>query len=259
MKKDLTELVFILDRSGSMAGLESDTIGGYNALLSKQKSEPGEAFITTVLFDDHYELLHDRINIKGVAPISEREYFVRGSTALLDAVGKTISKIGNAQKFTGEDERASKVLFVITTDGMENASREYNFERIKQMVERQQTKYGWEFIFLGANIDAISTAARFGIHADRAANYNADSIGTQVNYEAVTVAVSNLRSGKKLDKSWKQSIEQDYKERGQKQVVLPQSGEVFRFRTGCDNGTPTGHTLRHVLHFVMLNPLALVP
>ena len=155
MKKGLTELVFILDRSGSMSGLESDTIGGYNSLLEKQKKEDGECVISTVLFDDKYELLHDRINLKGIVPITEREYFVRGSTALLDAVGRTIDKIGNAQKHTAEEERAEKVMFVITTDGMENSSREYGYDKVRQMIERQKDKYGWEFIFLGANIDAV--------------------------------------------------------------------------------------------------------
>jgi len=146
MKKGLTELVFILDRSGSMSGLEKDTIGGYNSLLKKQKKEPGEATITTVLFDDHYELLHDRINLKGISPITDKEYFVRGSTALLDAIGRTIDKIGNAQKHTAEDERAEKVMFVITTDGMENASREYRYDKIKAMIEHQKEKYRWEFL-----------------------------------------------------------------------------------------------------------------
>lgn len=181
MKTNKTELVFILDKSGSMAGLESDTIGGYNAMLKKQQEDPGEAIVTTVLFDDQYELLHDRISIKGIRPITEKEYFVGGCTALLDAIGKTIHKIGNVQRHTDEDQRADKVLFVITTDGMENASREYTYEKIKKMIEGQKAKYDWEFIFLGANIDAVSTAARFGISADRAANYNADGEGTRLN------------------------------------------------------------------------------
>src|SRR5450756_271761 len=205
MKKDLTELVFILDRSGSMAGLESDTIGGYNALLEKQKKEVGEAVVTTVLFDDKYELLHDRINIKGIAPITEKEYFVCGSTALLDAVGKTINKIGNAQKYTSEDLRADKVMFVITTDGMENASHEYTYDKIKHMIERQKEKYGWEFIFLGADIDAISTAAKFGIDADRAANY-----------DAVSCAVSEIRASRPIDANWKAKIDADFAHRSKK-------------------------------------------
>lgn len=214
MKKGLTELVFILDRSGSMSGLESDTIGGYNAMLEKQKKEPGEAIITTVLFDDKYELLHDRINLPGIAPITDKEYFVRGSTALLDAVGRTINKIGNVQKHTAEEERAEHVMFVITTDGMENASREFGYEKVRQMIEHQKCKYGWEFIFLGANIDAIAAAEKFGIDKDRAVNYNADSEGTVLNYEVISETVSCLRSNKNISENWKDRIEEDFKKRG---------------------------------------------
>ncbi len=216
MKKDLTELVFILDRSGSMSGLESDTIGGYNSMMEKQKKEPGEALVTTVLFDDGYELLHDRTNLRGVEAITNKEYFVRGTTALLDAIGKTINKIGNAQKQTAESERAEKVIFVITTDGMENASREYNYETIKKMVENQKNKHGWEFIFLGANIDAVAEARRFGISEDRAARFNSDPKGTSLNYEVVGEAVKNLRASKTVDRNWKARVEEDYKERGEK-------------------------------------------
>lgn len=216
MKKGLTELVFILDRSGSMSGLESDTIGGYNALLEKQKKEPGEAVITTVLFDDKYELLHDRINIRGIVPITDREYYVRGSTALLDAVGKTINKIGNAQKHTAEDERAEHVMFVITTDGMENASCEFSYAKVRKMIEHQKRKYGWEFIFLGANIDAIATAERFGISEDRATNYNADSEGTSLNYAVISETVSCLRASRPIAEDWKDRIEEDVKKRGGK-------------------------------------------
>ncbi len=216
MKTDLTELVFILDRSGSMSGLESDTIGGYNAMLKKQQQEPGEATVTTVLFDDEYQLLHDRINIKGISPITEKEYFVRGTTALLDAIGKTIHKIHNAQQHTSPEHRADKVLFVIITDGMENASREYSYAQVKQLVERQKETYGWEFIFLGANIDAIATAATFGISADRAANYHADSQGTQLNYEAISCAVSELRTSRQISDRWKARIDEDFKKRGKK-------------------------------------------
>ena len=213
MKKGLTELVFILDRSGSMSGLESDTIGGYNGLLEKQKKEEGEAVITTVLFDDHYELLHDRINLRGVAPITEKEYYVRGSTALLDAIGKTISKIGNAQKHTTEEERAERVLFVITTDGMENASREYSLKLVREMIERQKTRYGWEFLFLGANIDAAETAESFGIHRDMAVNYNPDGEGTQLNYQVLSDVVTSFRDGATIHENWKATIEKDHKKR----------------------------------------------
>lgn len=216
MKNEITELVFILDRSGSMAGLEEDTIGGFNAMLAKQKKEPGYAVVTTVLFDDKYEVLHDRINIKDIRPITDKEYYVGGSTSLLDAVGKTIYKIGNAQKYTIEEARAGKVLVVITTDGMENSSQEYGYDKIKQMIERQKEKYGWEFIFLGANIDAVSTAARFGIHADRAANYVADSEGTNLNYQAVSSAVSDLRMKRIIHSDWKSDIDKDFEQRKKK-------------------------------------------
>ena len=213
MKTNRTELVFILDRSGSMAGLESDTIGGYNAMLEKQKKEAGEATVTTVLFDDQYELLHDRIDLKGIAPITDREYYVRGCTALLDAIGRTIQKIANVQRHTAPGQRAEKVLFVITTDGMENASREYTYEKVRQLVERQKREFGWEFLFLGANIDAIRTARRFGIGADRAVNYHADSRGTQLNYQVVSETVSCMRAGAPIAANWKERIEEDFKKR----------------------------------------------
>ncbi|MEY2193724.1 hypothetical protein AB7942_13450 [Neobacillus sp. BF23-41] len=213
MKRKVTELVFILDKSGSMAGLEADTIGGYNAMLKKQQKAEGEAIVTTVLFNHEYELFHDRINVRGISPITEEDYQVGGTTALLDPIGFTIQKFVNVQKRTSEDERAEKVLFVITTDGMENASREFTADKIKKMVQHQKEKYGWEFLFLGANIDAISTAARFGIDEDFAVDYHADNKGTQLNYEAVNEAVVNLRSGKKIDRSWKKGIEKDYNRR----------------------------------------------
>jgi uncharacterized protein YegL len=182
-------------------------------MLKKQKEEPGEVAVTTVLFDDKYELLHDRIDIRGIRPITEKEYFVRGSTALLDAIGHTISKIANVQKQTSEEHRADKVMFVITTDGMENASREYTFEKIRSMVEKQKEKYGWEFIFLGANIDAISTAASFGISADRAANCLRYSAGTNLNFKVVSEAVSAFRACS-LSDDWKEEIDKDFERRG---------------------------------------------
>jgi uncharacterized protein YegL len=213
MKSNGTELVFILDRSGSMSGLEADTIGGYNAMLAKQKNEEGEATVTTVLFNHDIDLLHDRIKIEGIAPITEREYEVGGTTALLDAIGSTIHKIGNVQKRTSEEERAGKVLFVITTDGMENASREYDYGKIKAMIEHQKVKYDWEFIFLGANIDAVAIASKFGIQEDYAVNYHADSEGTQVNFQALNEAVTSFRKGQKIDRIWKENIEKDFESR----------------------------------------------
>lgn len=214
MKENLTELVFILDRSGSMSGLETDTIGGFNSMLEKQKKESGEAFVTTVLFDDKYELLHDRKDIKGINAITDEEYYVRGSTALLDAMGITINNIGKALSDTNEEEKPAKVLFVIITDGMENSSREFSYEKIKEMVEHQKCKYAWDFIFLGANIDAIMTAGSFGISADMAANFVSDSAGTKLNYKVVSEAVSSFRKCKKVDSSWKNEIEKDHKKRG---------------------------------------------
>lgn len=213
MKKGLTELVFMLDRSGSMSGLESDTIGGFNSVLTKQKGEVGDANITTVLFDDKYELLHDRYNLVKVPVITDKEYFVRGTTALLDAIGKTIHKMGNVQKYAAEDDRAEKVMFVIITDGMENASVKYSYDHIKNMIDRQKNKYGWEFIFLGANIDAIETAGRFGIEEHRVANYHADSKGTLLNYQVISETVSMIRTKRSIDDSWKDKINNDYESR----------------------------------------------
>lgn len=216
MKTNLTELVFILDRSGSMSGLESDTIGGYNGMLEKQKKESGEAKVTTVLFDDVFEVLHDRIDLKELAPITDEDYFVRGGTALLDAVGKTIDKVGNGQKYRKEQYRADRVLFIITTDGMENASCEYSHDRVRKMITHQKERYGWEFLFLGANIDAIETAGRFGISPDRAVNYCADKEGTKLNYEAVSKTVSNFRMKKAINDDWKEEIERDHSRRKNK-------------------------------------------
>ncbi len=216
MKTNKTELVFILDRSGSMSGLEKDTIGGYNSLLGKQRTEDGSATVTTVLFDDKFELLHDRLDIHAISPISEKDYFVRGSTALLDAIGKTINKIGNVQKHSKPEMRANKVLVIITTDGMENSSMEYSYDHVKMMIERQKNQYGWEFIFLGANIDALATAHRFGIDSSRAANYHADGQGTHLNYATLNKAVSKFRSEAKIDDDWKAEIDIDFKDREDK-------------------------------------------
>ena len=213
MKKNLTELVFILDRSGSMAGLEADTIGGFNAMLQKQRGEPGEAVISTVLFDNETEVIHDRISLDKVPALTQKEYYVRGCTALLDAVGGAIHHIGNVHKYAREEDRPEKTLFVITTDGMENASRRYTYEKVKSMIERQREKYGWEFLFLGANIDAAREAARFGIRADCAADYHADSIGTETVYESVCEAVCQVRHAAPLAADWKRKIDADFKGR----------------------------------------------
>lgn len=216
MKKGLTELVFILDRSGSMYGLENDTIGGYNEMLQKQKEVDGDCQITTVLFDDKYELLHDRIDIKAVDPITEKQYFVRGATALLDAIGNTVKKIDNAQKNTAEDYRAEKVIFVIITDGQENCSQIYSSEKIKALIEYKKTKYGWEFIFLGANIDAVETAAAFGIGVDRAVDYLADEEGTRLNYSIMSEAVAEFRIKSTISEDHLEKIRKDVKKRGNK-------------------------------------------
>jgi hypothetical protein len=216
MKKNTrTELVFILDRSGSMSGLEADTIGGYNAMLKRQKEQEGEVTVTTVLFDDQYELLHDRIPLTDLDPITEREYYVRGCTALLDAMGMTIRKIENVQNHIKPEKRADKVLFVITTDGMENASRRFRVEDVRRMVERTKEAHGWEYLFLGANIDAIATAGRFGISEDRAVDYHADEEGTLLNFRVVSDVISRFRapSCAPVGREWKAPIEADFKNR----------------------------------------------
>ncbi len=217
MKKNLTELVFILDRSGSMAGLEDDTIGGFNAMIEKQKQEPGEVLVSTVLFDNESEVIHDRVDIQKIQPMTREEYYVRGCTALLDAVGSAIHHIGNVHKYAREEDRPEKTLFVITTDGMENASRKYTYHRLKEMIQRQKEKYGWEFLFLGANIDAAREAAKFGISADHAADYHADKMGTHVVYETVGDAICHVRKcSAPLAAGWKRKVDEDYKNRAKK-------------------------------------------
>ena len=194
MRKGLTEIVFILDRSGSMSGLEADTIGGFNSLIAKQKKEEGEAYISTVLFDDVTEVLHDRRSLEQIKPLTKEDYYVRGCTALLDAVGGAIHHIGNVHKYARDEDRPEKTLFIITTDGQENSSKHYSYKQVKHMVERQKERYGWEFLFLGANINAVAEAERFGIRRDRAVNYHADCAGTAVNYRALSKAVSKVRA-----------------------------------------------------------------
>ena len=221
MRKGLTEVVFILDRSGSMSGLEADTIGGFNSMIAKQKKEEGEAYISTVLFDDTCEVLYDRVSVNKVEPMNDNQYYVRGCTALLDAIGGAIHHIGNVHKYAREEDKPEKTLFIITTDGMENASRQYSYEKVKEMVERQKEKYGWEFLFLGANIDAIDVAGKFGIDSNRALNYVSDHKGTQLNYEVLNKTVSEFRACKSLVKeeidamfaACSAPIKDDYKKR----------------------------------------------
>ena len=211
MKKGLTELVFILDRSGSMAGLEADTIGGFNAMIRKQKEQEGDALVSTVLFDHESQVIHDRVPLDRISNLTEKEYYVRGCTALLDAIGGAIHHIGNVHKYAREEDRPEKTLFVITTDGFENASRRYSYDRVKAMISHEKEKYGWEFLFLGANIDAAREAARFGIDADRTANYHADHKGTGVIYEAVSEAICHVRScAAPLQANWKEKIDNDF-------------------------------------------------
>ena len=223
MNKNLTELVFILDRSGSMSGLESDTIGGFNSMIKRQQKEEGEALVSTVLFDDRTDVLHDRIPVKEVKEITNKDYYVRGCTALLDAVGQAIHHIGNVHKYIREEDRPAKTLFVITTDGLENASREYSYEDVKKMIEYRKEKDHWEFLFLGANIDAAEVAGKMGIARDRAANYHSDRKGTALNYEVLEDAVSSVRRAAPKDMPyvfdggiWKEEIDHDFENRGKR-------------------------------------------
>lgn len=209
--KNLTEMVFILDRSGSMSGLEADTIGGYNSLIEKQKKEEGDAVVTLVLFDDEYEIIHDRVALKKVKPITSKEYYARGMTGLLDAIGRTINHIAERHKNALDSEVPNKTMVTIITDGMENASREFNLPKIKQMIEEQKEKHGWEFLFLGANIDAVSAAADIGIDDDRAVKYCADSEGTQMNFDVVGDVICNVRANAPITPDWKTDIEEHEK------------------------------------------------
>lgn len=212
----ITELVFILDRSGSMSGLEADTIGGFNAMIEKQRKEEGECYVSTVLFDNDSEVLHDRVKLSDIRPMTDKDYTVRGCTALIDAIGGAIHHIGNVHKYARPEDVPAHTMFIITTDGMENASKKYTSERVKGMIERQKERYGWEFLFIGANIDAVETAARYGIDKNRAVNYNADKEGTRVLYESVSNAVCKLRSCAPLTDNWSADIDADYKKRGKK-------------------------------------------
>ncbi len=209
----MTELVFILDRSGSMSGLETDTVGGFNSMIAKQKKEPGKALVSTVLFDSESVVIHDRLPIEEVPPMTEKEYSARGCTALLDAVGSAVHHIGNVHKYARPEDVPEKTVFVITTDGYENASRCYSYEAVRRMIERQKEKYGWEFLFLAANIDAAREAARFGILADHAVRYKSDKAGTALNYEVISDTVCKLRSSQPFDANWKCRIDADIKNR----------------------------------------------
>lgn len=216
VKNSITELVFILDRSGSMSGLESDTIGGFNAMIDKQKKQDGECYVSTVLFDNVSEVLHDRVKLADIKPMTENEYTVRGCTALIDAIGGAIHHIGNVHKYARNEDVPEHTVFVITTDGMENASRKYSSDKVKRMIERQKEQYGWEFLFIGANIDAVETAAQYGIDRDRAVNYNADEVGTQILYESVSAVVGSVRANKCVSQDWSKELNEDFKRRGKK-------------------------------------------
>ena len=209
----MTELVFILDRSGSMSGLEKDTIGGFNSMIEKQKREAGEALVSTVLFDNESVVIHDRLPLDKVPRMTEEEYFTRGCTALLDAVGVAIHHIGNIHKYARKEDVPEKTMFIITTDGYENASKRYDYEKVRMMVNRQKEKYGWEFLFLGANIDAVTEAKRFGIAPEHTANFHNDQKGTALNYEVLNEAICAVRMGNTLERSWKAKIDQDYQKR----------------------------------------------
>ena len=213
IKNNVTELVFILDRSGSMGGLESDTIGGFNSLIEKQRKQDGECFVSTVLFDNVSEVVHDRVKLADVMPMTDKEYYVRGCTALIDAIGGAIRHIANVHRYIRPEDVPEHTVFVITTDGMENASRKYSSDEGKRMVERQKEEFGWEFLFIGANIDAVETARQFGIGADRAVNYHSDKKGTAVLYKTVAETVCSVRADAPIDASWSRRISEDFKSR----------------------------------------------
>ena len=224
MCKGLTEIVFILDRSGSMSGLEADTIGGFNSMIAKQKKEEGEAYVSTILFDDKCEVLHDRVSMDNVPVMTDKDYYVRGCTALLDAVGGTIHHIANIHKYAREEDRPEKTLFVITTDGMENASTRYSYKKVQKMIKKEQEKYGWEFIFIGANIDSVQEAEKFGIRKERAVNYVHDEMGTETLYRSVNKVVCAMRLAEDVSCvrsaidgcNWEEEIKKDYSKRGGK-------------------------------------------
>ena len=213
MKKNLTEIVFILDKSGSMSGLEKDTIGGYNSFIERQKKVEGEAYVSTVLFSNYSNVIHDRVPLEKIEPMTEEQYTTDGCTALLDAIGGAIKHIGNVHKYAREEDRPEKTVFVITTDGQENSSHEYTYEKIKKLISRQQEKYGWEFMFLGANMDAISEASKLVIRKDRAVRYECDAAGTMLNFACVSEAMVDFREGREMTEGWKTKIEKYHKQK----------------------------------------------
>ena len=215
MKNNITELVFILDRSGSMAGLEGDTIGGFNAMIEQQKKQDGACYVSTVLFDNESTVLHDRLPLRDVPKMTDRDYTVRGCTALIDAIGGAIHHIGNIHKYARPEDVPAHTMFVITTDGQENASHRYTSEQVKEMIEQQKAKHGWEFLFIGANIDAVETAAHYGIDRDRAVNYNADGKGTEILYRSVARAAGSLRENARIRADWQSEIEEDFQRRSE--------------------------------------------
>ena len=214
MKNNITELVFILDRSGSMAPLVEDTVGGFNSMIEKQRKQDGECYVSTVLFANRSEVLHDRVRLSEIKPMTDKDYTAYGATALIDALGDAIHHIGNVHKYARAEDVPARTMFIITTDGMENASRKYTSERVKMMIERQKEKYGWEFLFIGANIDAVETAAKYGIDRNRAVNYNADKEGTQLVYESIATAVCEMRRCEAISDDWSAKIDENYKNRG---------------------------------------------
>ena len=217
-KNGITELVFTLDRSGSMRGLEKDTIGGFNSMIEKQKKQEGECYVSTVLFDNESEVVHDRVKLSEIEPMTEDDYYVRGCTALIDAVGGAIHHIGNIHKYARPEDVPEHTMLIITTDGMENASHRYTSDRVKHMIERQKKKFGWEFLFIGANIDAVETASRYGISSDRAVNYNADSKGTEILYNTVSASICQMRMDAPINADWSDEINKDYEKRGKRNL-----------------------------------------
>ncbi|MGN0521766.1 MAG: hypothetical protein ACI4IQ_03915 [Eubacterium sp.] len=213
MHNNITELVFILDRSGSMGGLESDTIGGFNSLIEKQKKQKGKCYVSTVLFDHETEVIHDRIDLGKISPMTEKDYYVRGCTALIDAIGGAIHHIANIHKYARREDVPEHTMFVIITDGYENASKKYSSDQVKKMIEHEKEKYGWEFLFIGANIDAVETAKHFGINEDRAVNYHADGQGTNVVYDTLADTVCCMRASMPIQADWSKDIDDDYNNR----------------------------------------------